>query len=459
MEQKVLATLYDRLFDAIAYSPDGKSTGIDKAHTKLQMAKNLVMNPADFTNALSPINPGMTANQNAAEAFSAFVDSIPVSDSFEWQDSGKTVSNAYRQIVNGANTNSQPDPAQEEIYKKAKEFLTKEVSITDFMGNKTTSAGPTAIAKAYDDNQTAYINAVVGFRTAYNGYDLSQTADQRAWNAVAPALQNNVNQAWNKWVNEGKAQVEQARAALQSTINNAVRAAIMQAQGLVSDAKLLPSSLPAGNPWLLSYALSSNWCDASAQATTLTLRSSYLNETSSSEASSYAAGGSGTYGLWSFGGSASHSSAENHSHMDAQNFELSAELIQVRIMRPWFDPTLLTMSGWWLDGYDKDGVSSLLLPLVPVSLIVARNVKITADFSEEDKSHFESQSSAKASVGWGPFSVSGSYSRSSSKDTFSSKLNGGTLSLPGLQVVAIASSLTPLCPPMAAPQVAASGTA
>ena len=87
------------------------------------------------------------------------------------------------------------------------------------------------------------------------------------------------------------------------------------------------------------------------------------------------------------------------------------------------------------------------MPWVATTFVFARNVTIKSNFTSQDQSHFASHDTATTSVGWGPFSVSGSYSHSQSKDKFQSKLDAGTLSLPGLQVIAFVCSRTPPSPP------------
>jgi len=96
-EKKVLETLYDRLYDALTYSPGGDKTGdFDKATTFLQMTKNVVLNPADFRNAASSINP--KGDLRSTYALSALVDVVPTV-SAEWAASTKTVSGRYKNIV------------------------------------------------------------------------------------------------------------------------------------------------------------------------------------------------------------------------------------------------------------------------------------------------------------------------------------------------------------------------
>jgi hypothetical protein len=51
--------------------------------------------------------------------------------------------------------------------------------------------------------------------------------------------------------------------------------------------------------------------------------------------------------------------------------------------------------------------------------------------------------STSASLSFGPFSVGGSYSHSSSKETFKSTFDGVTLKIPGLQILAWISEICP----------------
>lgn len=452
-EKQVLSSLYDRLHDAITHAPDDKTSPFNPATSYIQMAKNVVLNPDDFKNMMDSGNPG--GDLTKAELFSALVDAQPNTEAL-WSDSGKKVSETYSTIVNGANTDSTTDPAQQKIYDQAYKYLNTETTVKDFEGYEITNTGPSAIATAYDNNYAAYITAVCGYRTAYNGYDLSKVEDQRAFNAVQPGLQLTVDQAWDKFNREGRTQVEQAQAALQSSINNAISSTIEQAQTLINDQHKMASNTSGGQRWLASYALPTNWHADSAKGSKLTLTSAYLNESASSEATAYSASASGGYGLWHASGGVSGSSQEEHAQMDAQNLEIEAELIFVQIKRPWFNPLLFSMNHWWVNGYNRNGISNgkiegdqtRAMPLVPTGFVVARNVKISADFSEEDKSFVANSIKTEASGGWGPFSVSGSYAHSSSDSKFAARFDGGTLELPGLQLVAWINSITPPSAPM-----------
>lgn len=458
MEQKVLASLYDRLWDAITYSPGGNKAGVfDKQTSFVQFSKGEALNPKDFANAAAPINPG--GDLNAAQTFSGMVDVVPLVQA-DYAPGATRLSKAYGDIVSGANSNVETDPAQQKIYNQAYSYLNTTTTIKEFDGTESTQTGPSRVLNTYLANRDAYANALSGYRLAYNGYDLSDPAQQREWQARAPALQAALDRTWNLWRGEGATQVERALAALDTTINSAVRNILEEAQQTMAQAAMT-SSLGDGTKWYLSYALPSDWCGpgAAENFTAITLDSSNLESESSSRFDSFGGGASWSAGLWSVGGEAAGSAGSSSSHMASDKLKLSAKLGLVRIYRPWLNDLIFRMNGWFTDMTGKDGISNGklegnengILPLIPTAFVVGRDIAIEADFSTEDKTHVEKAVSGSTSVGWGPFRVSGKYAHSSSKDTFKSTFDGGTLKIPGIQILGWVSEIVPACPPQDAP--------
>lgn len=455
-EKQLLQSLYDRIFQAITYAPDGKEGVFDPSTTLIQLSKNEAIFPDDFKNQLTPMNPN--GDFNAAFQFSDMVDTVPAIQP-TYAPSTKKVSMTFKEIVGGANTDAKVDPTQKTTYDANYNYLNQVTSIPNPPPKPPTEVnGPTPIAQTYDDNQAAYVTAIGGYRVAMNGYDLTKTQDQRAWNAVAPGLQLNVDKAWNAWVRGGKANVESAQNALLATINDIVTEIIADSQKAVADDHWLSSG---SNKFLLSYPLPSDWAQASGSsgATDFKLTSATLNTSSDSNFNSYGGGGSFSYGLWSVGGGFQHTDGQTNYHMDANNVEISAKLTLVRIMRPWLNTVLFDTKGWWLKNQDANCVSNGkltdnsngMLPLIPTAFVVMSNVTIKADFSAQDQSHIENATSANLSVGWGPFSISGNYSHSESHDRFNATYDAGTLKIPGMQVVAWVHQITPASPLMKDP--------
>jgi hypothetical protein len=157
MEQKVLASLYDRLWDAITYSPGGgKSNVFDKQASFVQFSKGEALRADDFANAAAPINP--SGNLNAAEAFSRMVDVVPLVQA-DYAPSANRLSQVYANIVQGANSNVTTNPDQQKIYNQAYSYLNTTTTITEFDGTETTQTGPSRVLNTYLANRDAYANA------------------------------------------------------------------------------------------------------------------------------------------------------------------------------------------------------------------------------------------------------------------------------------------------------------
>lgn len=464
-EKDVLSTLYTRLYEAITVTPaTGAQAPFDKKTTFIQLAKNQAINPDDFKNAASPANP--KGSFISAETFSLYVDDIPAIGA-EYIPTGNHVSGVYKNIVDGANSSAKEDPKQLERYNKAFKFLNVKTTITDMDDNKIVQINPTAMYAKYLSNQQSYIAAVSGYRTAFLSYDMDKISDQREWQAKEPMLKNLVNQTYNTWRAQGADQIEQALGVMAASINSSVDNAIREARQTVAAQNQLPTKVDGGRPWYLSYAMPSNWYDPSAVAnfSDLTIKSSYLNEEEDSTFHQWGAEASWKGGLWSVGGETKGEIKNSNYHMNGSDISISAKIGVVRIFRPWMDEFIFRMNNWYINGKGKHGISNgqldgnsdSMLPLIPTAFIVARDIQISGSFSTEDKTHIEKAISGKTSVGWGPFSLSGSYSYKESKDTFNSTFDGNTITVPGIQVIAWVSQITPASAPEDAPVSVKSG--
>lgn len=453
-EKKVLDGLYGTIFNAITYSPSSdKPAPFDPSRTLIQLSKMEAINPADFANQLAPNN--LNGDYNTAFNFFALTDAAPTLTP-TYAPSTRSVAGTFRQIVTNANTTAKVDPKQKATYEANYNYLNQTSSIPNPAPDPpTVSIVPSTIAQTYDDNEVAYITAIGGYRTAMLAYDLTKPADQRAWNAVEPGLGLNITKTWNAWTRGGKANVERAQNALVATINDIISSVIADAQKAVADNGWVKSGT---NKFLLTYPLPSDWAKGSGSrgASDFTFKSSVVNTSSAAVATSYGGGASFGGGLWSVGGSYNHSNSSQQSHFDGTYVEIHAKMTLVRIVRPWLNSLLFSVKGWSLKGQKPnsvsngklDGNSGSLLPLIPTAFVVMSNVTIKSDFSARDQSIIKSATSGSASVGWGPFSVSASYSHSSSQEKSSATYAAGVLSIPGMQIVAWVSEIMPASPSM-----------
>lgn len=452
-ETRLLELLYDRMYDAVTHSP--KESGGPAAfppNIYFQMAKNLVIDSAEFADMLSPVNPG--GDQLSAELFSDMVDQIP-SPGPLWSASGGKVSNVVANAFVNANAIvREPNPRKEKAYKDAMDFLQVTTEFRGPGGEVRSKTDPSPAVIAYEEAQGEYIAAVSGYRTAFNGYDLTDKKDQREWNAVAPMLQNQLTRTWNAWGRAYRADVEEAQQILASSKNEAVSYAITRQKVALSESHWLPSSVTGKGDWLPSYAIPGKWAAPNAiSGTKIRIKSSDERSSSSASAHTYGLQARGRYGLFHASGGAEGEVKKERSHLDAQNLTISADLLAVQIMRPWFDPTLLSMTGWTVNGVARGGISggnpaqpSGMLPLLPTGFVIARNVEISGDFSNEDQEFISSLLQTSVEAGWGPFSLKAKYGHSITEKKMSANMTGGTLSVPGTQILAWINTVPPLSP-------------
>ncbi len=124
----------------------------------------------------------------------------------------------------------------------------------------------------------------------------------------------------------------------------------------------------------------------------------------------------------------------------SDGFSISFRYCRVNIERSWFKLALLKMKGWYMFGTQAGEYSTGsgnnnpgMFPLLPTSFIAIRDLRITANWSQQDRQNLDQATAL------GFF------------DIREATLNANTLEVKGLQVLGWISSLTPQLPPMSAP--------
>lgn len=110
--------------------------------------------------------------------------------------------------------------------------------------------------------------------------------------------------------------------------------------------------------------------------------------------------------------------------------------------------TLRKGEGWNYDEMPSDGKVPPNGNLIgyPTSILFARNIKIeSAEFVSAYKA-YSSRVGGGASVGWGPFRLSGSYSHAESGNRYNSEAKGEALTVPGMQIIGFVNHMIPKSP-------------
>jgi hypothetical protein len=292
--------------------------------------------------------------------------------------------------------------------------------------------------------------------TAYLQYDLTKSADQRAWAILAPRLTSPVTSAWQDLQAAQPGRVETALATIgqDSASSLAKRFADARSQ---FDLTKRQGLWDPGTTWHWGQANPGNWFSPSAPGAQITLSSDKYYTSSHSSYSSWGGGAGLNLGFFSIGGSAGGSSSRQSVVSDSSSLRLSFQVSRVEIYRPWFDFTLLSLSGWKVAGRAARAYSTGVInpnnhgifPLVPTSFLVARNIQITANWGHSDLQTISNSSHGGGGLSIGPFTIGGSGTSSSYSSRYSSSFDGKTITSPGSQIIGWVSQVVPASPPLA----------
>lgn len=444
LDERIALTLYDSIFQVISGSdPEvGLPSAFDSATTAFVMAqRGMVLNAADYRN---PWTPGNTEGSKPAAANTAsVVDDIPGPGPV-YAPIGGTVSDVYRKIIKGVQAHEPPPSPELETKREAlKKMLLEDGK--DEEGRPTQK--PTALADAeqkafnnYQDTYTAYVGAWAAAQ--------KDPALKSMWPIVGAQALQRPKRAFADWGAAGRDQVESAKAQLATLNEGQVARAFADAQFRLNAFELVNEA--SAETFLRTSITPSDWCTADASS----WPSYHFNESTfasefTTEATSWGGGANVQVGLWSFGGGVQHSDSRQAMSQDTTNIGVSFKWRVCPVQRKWMDASLFRLPKWSLGSLGGPGiVSGGLMPLIPIALVIVRDVEITAAWSHQDSEKIAEATSGSASVGWGPFAVSGNYSHSSTSDKFSAKASDKGFKVPDIQVLGFVCLRVPPCPPM-----------
>lgn len=422
------------------------------------MSLSLPGNPVDptqFANAWSPDNPN--GSTWPAENFSNLVDAVPA-ESPVYQTIGG-LDQLYGEIVDANVAPPPPDPAGQAAYEKALSILQADGTDFDDQGRQITVKVDSPFYVNYKNKSAAYNAALTSYLTNFLQYDLSKPDQARKWSILAPVLQAPVDQAYRDLQSARPGVIETAVATVGQYQQSSLASIFANARQIYTQTRR--GSLNGdGTFWHVCQAFPGNWFAESAAAnfSQITLTSRSLRISEDSHYSSYGAGGGVNFGLWRVGAGVSSQSQQYDMSSDTSDMTVSFSFGRIEIRRRWLNQSLLSLHGWstagrapgdYSNGNPDDNPGAF--PLLPTSFIVARDIKISANWGHTDLHTASQSTSVDASVGWGPFSLSGSYSNSSSTRRFNSQFDGTTITVPGIQIVAWVNAINPFCPPTGGP--------
>jgi len=380
-----------------------------------------------------------------------------------------TISSVYNDVLKYSQVVDLPlsdaEKAKLERFRKAL-TVTKEVEdiITGEM-KEVTEPGPLTIAYTakmndYLDAADEYINMLIDAQAA-KGNDPEAIRRVATFANKASFLRRRLDAAWGAWISQGyKNEKEQIDAYIEQVTQRSM--VLYKDQLMRNFRNAILTSPEVGNAGDFYYTtlIPGSFANATGWTRFTFYEQDYETHYSKST-SSWSAGGSANFGLFSFGANASGSRTRIDESARSANFRASFEFTQVPIIRPWFDPGFFSMRGWKLDqmwdlNFNKqvsDGGEGRAdnkpvgrLVAYPTTALFVRNVVFKQDNWDSQLNFIQSQVSAGGRVGYGPFSVGGSYSRGSEKRDTKFHAEGGELRIDGLQLIGCVNNIIPKCP-------------
>lgn len=437
---------------------------------KLPKVKN--EDGSESTKELSPeereqlLASDTTKMYQQAEQFARFVDVIPDASGIDEamtrmnvkSDEG-TLSDVYEEVLvfsQVANTELTTDEkAKLEKYQQLLQVEREEENLITGVKEKLLVDSP--LVKAYTIKNAAWIDAALEYNNArISALTASTARDVHNWAINANVLRSKVKFALNDWITNGyknefegiAARIEQMTARDLTILKAQYKDALEKARltGLYSGSDFFFTSLAPAN-----FAKSKGW-------TRFTFTNKDHSYYSKQETKNMGAKAGISFGFFTIGGSAGTSKTSFESQADFSSFEMSFEICQVPIIRPWFKSNFITAKTWRFaqgnegfqnkfltDGNRPPSVDSMM-PAYPTSMIFIRNLRLNFANANSSANVLTSNIGGGGSIGWGPFLIGGSYQKGNNECSSSFHNDSQGIFVDGIQCIGFKCHLFPKSP-------------
>lgn len=314
-----------------------------------------------------------------------------------------------------------------------------------------------AVQKLYNEKLEAYLTAALIYNSKRTAAQAATGPEGKAavsdWANNAQLYRLKVKAAFDNWISNGyKNEVEQMTAFINQKTQRSMVIWKQMLQEYFREATV--AGLGPGQEFKYTTLVPGNFATSEGW-TTYNLTRTEVDYWRRQSSTKWGASGGLNFGLFSIGAHVEGKEEKYSDNLQVSDFLIEFSLAQVLISRPWFSPEFFTNRGWTLrkgegwvfDEMPSDGnLKSAEGPKgnfvgYPATVLFAKNIKIRSGELSKAYSAYRSGISAGVSIGWGPFSLSGNYSRDDSGANFESNIQGETISVPGMQILGFVNHL------------------
>jgi hypothetical protein len=390
----------------------------------------------------------------AAADFASLVNGVPPPRG-RWSPSDRKIDSYYHRVLEETiRPTVVLSDAEKARLLAAQAVLIRDVEAVDLTtgGSKKVPAD-TPLYEAYQERMSEYLNALSAFKSVQQTFLAlpNDPAAQAAWFTKGQILQQQVKLKYGRWLAGGKTIIEQALQTIED-LGRGSGERWDRMRTILRDSDHITSE---GAHYLFTKFFPAKfWDDAhTASWTKFRMTHEEIHTVDSRSSANWGGGGSASFGLWSIGASASYAEQKESFKSDGNSSSVELDLIRVPIRRSWWDSTVFWDTGWKFDpNINRIVLSNGESPpagemtCYVSAMIIARNLKAAIDFTSENNSHVATQFSASKSVGWGPFSIRGNYSRNTDQKTHDFTRTGAGIECAGMQVIGFVCELLPKSP-------------
>jgi len=166
------------------------------------------------------------------------------------------------------------------------------------------------------------------------------------------------------------------------------------------------------------------------------------------------------YGIFSLSGTAEWSKNREYLKADQAELAFSCQLKRVTMSsRSWMNPLVLWSRAWrWQQGAgyaDEISTGGDLyagvrpegsMTVIPVAAILSRNLHVHGSFTATEVETLNEMIKARGSIGFGPFSLSGSFHMENHSGFVKSSITSGGINAPDVQIIGLQCAVLPKCP-------------
>jgi hypothetical protein len=166
----------------------------------------------------------------------------------------------------------------------------------------------------------------------------------------------------------------------------------------------------------------------------------------------------GKFGIVTLSGSGDYQDDREYIKIEETSLTFKCELMRVAINRNWMDPLLFDSRDWKFDQaapatqYSTGGsIKDRIVPSgpfvsMPMTAILCRNVSIAGKFQDTVEERMKREIAAQASLGIGPFSISGNVSYRDHKEIIKGTIADDLITINNTQIIAAISQVLPALP-------------